>query len=101
MPSKLKALQETRESKALNYALMLCAIEVGVLVGAILLHMVFGHQFLLITRINAASWLLCGGGSIVLSIVGLTRVKTRSASISVFALCITIFILCAFRFALV
>jgi heme/copper-type cytochrome/quinol oxidase subunit 1 len=80
----------TSSHKLLNTALILCATEVAVLLGAILLELVFGQRFVLVTRINAISWLLCGGGSIVLSIVGFVRGQKRSAAILVFALSIAL-----------
>jgi hypothetical protein len=101
MSAKLKILQDARDSKLLNSALILCVTEVVVLIGAILLELVLDRRFVLITRINAVSWLVCGAGSIVLAIIGFVTGPKRSAAISVVALCIVIFILCAFRFALV
>jgi hypothetical protein len=100
MPTKLKALHCARDSKILNYALILCATEVAVLFSAILLDLSFGRR-LVITRISALCWVVCGAGSIALSIVGLIRGPNRSAAVSVVALCIVMFILCASRFALV
>ena len=101
MPAKLKILQNARHSKLLNSALILCAGEITVLLGAILLELVFGRRFVLITRINAVSWLVCGAGSIVLSVIGFIKGPKRFAAISVVALCIVIFVLCGLRFALV
>jgi hypothetical protein len=100
MPAKLKTLQ-TSSAKLLNYALILCAAEVVFLLGAIVFELVYGRRFVLITRINAVSWLVCGAGSIVLSLIGFITEPKRSAAVSVVALCIVIFVLCGLRFALV
>jgi hypothetical protein len=98
--SKLRTIGEIRESNLPNVALMLCATEVAVLLGGLLLEVSLGHRFILVSRISALSWLLFGVASIIVSIAGFARGR-KNSSISVLALCITIFILCAFRFALV
>lgn len=101
MSSELKSMQGNHDAKWSNMALVFCAIEVAILLGAILFDLAFSQHPMLVSRFSALSWLFFGGASIVVSIVGVTKGQKRSSSISVAVVCVVIFVLCAFRFALV
>jgi hypothetical protein len=88
-------------TKLSNTALVLSALEVAVLLGAIVIDLASGHRSMLVSRISALSWLLFGGASIVVSIFAITKKHKRSSSVAVAVVCVAIFALCAFRFALV
>jgi hypothetical protein len=100
MSTKLTAAQEIGDSKLLNVALALCATEVGLILVAVLVELALGHRMTLISRISAISWLMFGG-AIIVSIVGFAKGRKRLSSISIVVVCVAIFVLCAFRFALV
>jgi len=101
MSARLTTMQELNNRRMLNLALILCAMQVGVILSAILFGFLPSHPIATINRISALSWLILGGGSILISIVGFAGGKKSLSSFSVVAICILIFILCAFRFALV
>jgi hypothetical protein len=92
--SMLASYTRCGDKKLLDFAVILSATEVAVLLSTILLGLVLGRRFdPLNTRINLVSWLVCGAGSIALSIAGLIKASKRSAAVSVVAFCVVIFIL--------
>ena len=101
MSLEMNAMQGNDGTKLSNTALLLSALEVAVLLGAIVIDLASGHRYMLVSRISALSWLLFGGGSIIVSIFAIMKGHKRSSAVAVAVVCISIFVLCAFRFALV
>jgi pheromone shutdown protein TraB len=83
-----------------HIAFVLCAIEaIGIICAA-----VFGGfvgQDHLLKHFSAWLWLACGLGSIGFSIASLAAGSNRRASIWTLILCLIIFVLCGFAFAIV
>ncbi len=101
MSLELNATQGSDGTKLSNTALLLSALEMAVLLGAIVIDLASGQRSMLVSRISALSWLLFGGGSIIVSIFAITKKHKRSSAVAVAVVCVSIFVLCAFRFALV
>ena len=101
MSSELKAMQGSDGTRLSNIALVLSALEVAVLLGAIFIDLASGQRSMLVSRISALSWLLFGGGSVVVSIFAIAMKHKRSSAFAVTVVCTAIFVLCAFHFALV
>ena len=90
------------KSKTLSdKALIMCVVEVGFLLFSVATRLALGHGLMLVNSLFAISWLLVGGGSVIVSIAGLVKGEKNFSSVSVVAMCIAIFFLCAFQFALV